>query len=54
MIVEIILRNRNTHAIRKLREQYAEMDVIHIAELMQKVEIDEAIIQIFVNSDSYL
>lgn len=54
MIVTILLRNRLTHTIRKLNEKYAEFDMIHISELLQKVRYDEAIIQIFINADAYL
>ena len=54
MIVTIMLRNRLTHTIRKLNEKYAEFDMIHVSELLQKVKYDEAIIQIFINADAYL
>lgn len=54
MIIEFVLRNRDTHIMRKLRETYAEFDMRNILEVMRKVEQNEAIIQIFLNADSYL
>ena len=54
MIVTIVLRNRLTHTVRNLKEKYAEFDMIHIGELLQKARCDEAIIQIFINADAYL
>jgi len=54
MIVEIVLRNRNTNMVRKIKKKYAELNLANIAELLRKAETDEAIIQIFINADSML
>ena len=54
MLVEILLRNRDTHNMRKIRTTYAEFDLRNLQDILQKVEVNEAIIQIWINADAYL
>lgn len=54
MVLEIYARNRNTAVMRKIRQEYPKMDMRKIEELLRKVEKDEAVIEVRINSEPLL
>lgn len=54
MEITILLRNRDTGSMRKICEKYAERDMRKIAELMRKIEPNEAVIEVRLDADPLL
>ena len=54
MIAEIIARNRSTGEVRKIKERYPEKDMRNIEHLLQKVEPNEAVIEVRIDATPLL
>ena len=54
MEITILLRNRDTGIMWKLCEKYAERDLRKIAELIQKIKPNEAVIEVRLDADPLL
>ena len=54
MEITILLRNRDTGTMRKISKKYVERDLRKIAELMRKIEPNEAVIEVRLDADPLL
>ena len=54
MEVKILARNRKTGAMRKICEKYPNRDIRKLEELMRKLDTDEAVIEVRIDSTPLL